>query len=169
VLNLYLIFFTSIHIALNPCLIGLNLCLIMLILDPIRPILCRIYPSVHFSTLSSCPSGMSHPPMVTSSPSLSFHNAEKCSFTQAKGHSWLICRATMMVYLCNSPLDLMEKWSAWGLSSFLSLRNPFPQPQRFQELGIYGLSTTNFHNRAITRFLNLNFKISLELRDTPRS
>jgi hypothetical protein len=75
----------------------------------------------------------------------------------------------MMEFICNSPLDLMEGWHAWGLSPSWSLRNQFPHPQRFQELGMDGLKTISCHEQATTGSLNLSFRMSLELRDTPRS
>jgi hypothetical protein len=49
------------------------------------------------------------------------------------------------------------------------LRNQFPQPQSSQELETVDLNTTSCQEQAITRFLNMNFRISLEIRDTPRS
>jgi hypothetical protein len=124
-LSLCLISFTSVHIALSPCLIALSLCLIVPILGPIAPILCRISPLSIFPTLSSCPSGMSHPPMLTSSPSLSSHSAGKCSFAQVGGRFCLTCRATMMTFQCNSSLCFDGKMMhVWGLSPSGSLRNP---------------------------------------------
>jgi len=134
------------------CLIVLRLCLITLSLYLIAPVLYRIPPFVHFSTLSSCPNGMIRPHMLTPFPSPSSHSAGKCSFMQAGGHSWLIRRATMMTFLCNYPLDLMERWRSWGLSLLWSLRNPLLQPQKFQELETACLNTTNCQERAIIGF-----------------
>jgi hypothetical protein len=50
------------------------------------------------------------------------------------------------------------------------LRNQLPQPQSSQELEIVDLNTmTSCQEQAITGFSKLNFRTSLELRDTPRS
>jgi hypothetical protein len=121
------------------------------------------------STLSPCPNDMSHPPMPTSFLSPSSHSVGRSSFVQGGDRSWPICRATMTVFLYNSPSDSMEGWHMWGLWPSWSLRSQLPQPQSFQELETTGSNTTSCHERATIGYLNLSFRMSLELRDTPRS
>jgi hypothetical protein len=127
------------------------------------------YALCSFSTLSPCPNNMSHPPILTSFLSPSSHSVGRCSFMQGGDRSWLICRATMIVFLCNFPWDLMEGWCAWGLSPSWYLRNQFPQPQSFQGLETAGLNTTSFHKQVTTGSLSLSFRMYLEIMHTPRS
>jgi hypothetical protein len=72
------------------------------------------------------------------------------------------------IFLCNSPSDLMERWRVGSLT-FVVSEESISSATKLPRVGDHGLNTTSCHERAITGSSNLSFRISLELRDTPRS
>jgi hypothetical protein len=68
----------------------------------------------------------------------------------------------------NNNGTLLACLNSYSLCSW-PLRNQLPQPQSSQELETVDLNTTSCQEQAITGFSKLNFRTSLELRDTPRS
>jgi hypothetical protein len=68
----------------------------------------------------------------------------------------------------NNIVTLIAYLNSYSLCLW-PLRNQLPQPQISQELETTSLNTTSCQEKAITGFSKLNFRTSLELRDTPRS